>query len=196
MSRSGATPTTGSCSGIFAIQQDIAEAVATNVVPKIVARSPAEPEALPNLEAYQHYLAGRQIFDKRMPRYAELAEEQFKKAVAIDPQYAEALAELAIVWAFHTSTAQKAEEAIDRALSLKPGLARAHVAKGLMLLEARRPPDLPGAEAAYRQALTLDPNMVDASNWLAASWRTKDGMPSACRSWNAQPASTRSRPRS
>ena len=38
---------------------------------------------------------------------AELAEEQFKKAVAIDPQYAEALAELAIVWAFHTSTAQK-----------------------------------------------------------------------------------------
>jgi tetratricopeptide (TPR) repeat protein len=31
----------------------------------------------------------------------------------------------------------------------------------------RRPPDLPGAEAAYRQALTLDPNMVDASNWLA-----------------------------
>ena len=153
--------------GIFAIQQDIAEAVATNVVPKIVARSPAEPETLPNLEAYQHYLAGRQIFDKRMPRYAELAEEQFKKAVAIDPNYAEALAELAIVWTFHTSTAQKAEEAIDRALSLKPGLARAHVAKGLMLLEARRPPDVPGAEAAYRQALTLDPNMVDASNWLA-----------------------------
>ena len=153
--------------GIFAIQQDIAEAVATNVVPKIVARLPAEPEVLPNLEAYQHYLAGRQIFDKRMPRYAELAEEQFKMAVAIDPQYAEALVELAIVLAFHTSTAQEAEEAVDRALSLKPGLARAHVAKGV-LLEARRPPDLPGAEAAYRQALTLDPNMVDASNWLAA----------------------------
>jgi adenylate cyclase len=154
--------------GIFAIQQDIAEAVATNVVPKIVARSPAEPEALPNLEAYQHYLVGRQIFDKRMPRYAELAEEQFEKAVAIDSHYAEALAELAILWTFHTGTAQKAEEAIDLALALKPGLARAHVAKGLMLLEARRPPDLPGAEAAFRQALTLDPNMVDASTWLAS----------------------------
>ena len=72
--------------GIFAIQQEIAEAVATNVVPKIVARSPAEPETLPNLEAYQHYWRGVEIFDKRMPRYAELAEEQFKKAVAIDPQ--------------------------------------------------------------------------------------------------------------
>ena len=153
--------------GIFAIQQDIAEAVATNVVPKIVARSPPGPEALPNLEAYQHYLAGRQIFDKRMPRYGELAEEQFKKAVAIDPQYAEALAELAIVWAFHSSKGQEAEEAIERALSLQPGLARAHAAKGL-LLAVRKPPDLPRAEAAYREALTLDPNMVDASNWLAS----------------------------
>jgi len=103
-----------------------------------------------------------------MPRYAELAEEQFEKAVAIDSHYAEALAELAILWTFHTGTAQKAEEAVDLALALKPGLARAHVAKGLMLLEARRPPDLPGAEAAFRQALTLDPNMVDASTWLAS----------------------------
>ena len=55
--------------GIFAIQREIAEAVATNVVPKIVARSPVEPEPQPNLEAYQYYLAGRGIFDRRLPRY-------------------------------------------------------------------------------------------------------------------------------
>ena len=153
--------------GIFAIQQDIAEAVATNVVPKIVARSPAEPEALPNLEAYQHYLAGRQIFDKRMPRYGELAEEQFKKAVAIDPQYAEALAELAIVWAFHHQYSAKSRgshrpSALPEARSRTGACGEGPAARGAA------PTGPPGAEAAYRQALTLDPNMVDASNWLAA----------------------------
>ena len=155
--------------GIFAIQQEIAEAVATNVVPKIVARSPNEPGASPNLDAYQHYLTGREIYDKRQPRYWDLAEEQFRKASALDPQYAEPVGELAVLWAWDASTPEKAEraqKAIERALSLKPDLARAYVAQAV-LLEKRRPPDYEAIEAAYRKALTLDPKMVDASNWLA-----------------------------
>lgn len=155
--------------GIFAIQQEIAEAVATNVVPKIVARSPVESEKLPNVEAYQHYLAGRQIFDNRQPRFWEHAERQFLKAVAIDPQYAEPLAELAILKAADPRTAEqveRAQQAVDRALSLKPNLPRAIAAQGLVLA-AQHPPDLRRSEAAFRKALTLDPNMVDASNWLA-----------------------------
>jgi TolB-like protein/DNA-binding winged helix-turn-helix (wHTH) protein/Flp pilus assembly protein TadD len=159
--------------GIFTIQREIAEAVATNVVPRIVARSSFKPDPQPNLEAYQHYLAGRGIFDRREPRYWQHAEEQFKKAVAIDPDYAEALAELAILWAFRSATAQPAEKAIERALSLKPDLARAYAAHGL-LLERQSRPDYARSEAAFRKALTLDPNMVDASTWLAAAV-TKQG---------------------
>jgi TolB-like protein/DNA-binding winged helix-turn-helix (wHTH) protein/Tfp pilus assembly protein PilF len=152
--------------GIFAIQREIAEAVATNVVPKIVAQSPFKPGPRPNLEAYQHYLTGRGIFDRREPRYWQHAEEQFRKAVTIDPNYAEAHAELAILWAFDPGTARQAEKAIERALSLKPDLARAYAARGL-LLERQHRPDYARSEAAFRKALTLDPNMVDASTWLA-----------------------------
>jgi TolB-like protein/DNA-binding winged helix-turn-helix (wHTH) protein/Tfp pilus assembly protein PilF len=159
--------------GIFAIQREIADAVATNVVPKIVARSSVEPEQQPNLEAYQHYLAGRGIFDRRQPLYGQRAEEQFRKAVAIDPNYAEALAELAILWAFDPGTAQQAEKAIERALSLKPDLARAYAAQGL-LLARRHQPDYARSEASFRQALKLDPNMVDASTWLSTVLTTQE----------------------
>jgi adenylate cyclase len=162
--------------GIFAIQQEIAEAVAINVVPRIAARSRAQYEAPPNLDAYQHYLAGRAIMATRPPRFWELAEEQFKQAVGIDPQYAEPQTELAILWALSvgwygdldkaTKQAERAQEAIDRALSLKPDFARVYVAQGVLLFN-RHPPDYPLAEAALRKALTLNPNMVDASNWLA-----------------------------
>jgi TolB-like protein/DNA-binding winged helix-turn-helix (wHTH) protein/Flp pilus assembly protein TadD len=158
--------------GVFAIQREIAEAVATNVVPKIMARSSVEPEPQPNLEAYQHYLAGRAIFDRRQPRYEQHAEEQFRRAVAIDPDYAEALAELAILWAFDPGTAQQAEQAIERALSLEPDLARAYAAQGV-LLARRQQPDYARSEASFRQALKLDPNMVDASTWLSTVLTTQ-----------------------
>ena len=123
------------------------------------------------------------------------AEEQFRKAVAIDPNYAEALAELAILWGSDPGTAQQAEKAIERALSLKPDLARAYAAQG-RLLEGRHPPDYARSEAAFRKALTLDPNMVDASNWLATILETQGRYAEALRRWKVLPGSTRSRRRS
>ena len=60
----------------------------------------------------------------------------------------------------------RAQQEIDTALSLQPGLARAHAAQGFLLQE-RRSADKLASEAALRQALALDPNMVDARNWLA-----------------------------
>ena len=164
--------------GIFAIQQEIADAVVSHVVPKVVRSPLIRSEAEPNLGAYQHYLVGREILRKRPPSFWELAEKHLRQATAIDPQYAEAHAELAIVWALTAGwlrdpdkmvqQAERAQEAIERALALKPDLARAYAAQGLLLLQ-RYPPDYPRSERALRKALTLDPNMVDASNWLAIS---------------------------
>jgi TolB-like protein/DNA-binding winged helix-turn-helix (wHTH) protein/Tfp pilus assembly protein PilF len=175
--------------GIFAIQQEIADAVATHVVPKLVRSPRIRSEAEPNLDAYQHYLVGREILYKRQPHFWELAEKHLRQATAIDPQYAEAHAELGILWALTAGwqtdphrmgqLAERAQEAIDRALALKPELARAFAAQGL-LLQQRYPPDYPGSEKALRKALTLDPNMVDVSNWLAsvlaAQWQRTEGL--------------------
>ncbi|MGH8496105.1 MAG: winged helix-turn-helix domain-containing protein [Gammaproteobacteria bacterium] len=162
---------------VFAVQDEIAARLAESFALSLDggARNPVS-DAPPNPEAYQRYMIGREIMFKRDPDFPRLAAGQFEQAIAIDPQYAEAHAELALVTALTTGwernlalrqqQAERAQEAIDNALALKPNLARAYVAQGL-LQHQRYPPDNPGAEAALRKALALEPNMVDASSWLA-----------------------------
>lgn len=164
---------------IFAVQDEIALKLAESFELSLDAGARDRLSATPpDLEAYQHYLIGREILHKREHDFPELAIEQFSRAIAIDPRYAEAHAELAVMSALRAGwdsdlddrqqQADRAQEAIDTALALKPGLARAYVAQGLLLAN-RDPPDYPHAEAMLRKALVLEPNMVDASNWLATT---------------------------
>ena len=97
----------------------------------------------------------------------ERAREELQRAVALDPEFAEAHAELAITQAFEETPEAmgRARASVDRALQLKPKLVRARAAEGLLLTKAR-PPDLAGAERVLREVLDQDPNMSDALNWL------------------------------
>lgn len=158
---------------IFAVQDEIALKLAESFELSLDAGARNRlSDAPPALEAYQHYLIGREIMYQREPDFPKLATEQFERAIAIDSQYADAHAELGIVLAFMTGLRPiwptATQEAIDSALALKPDLARAFVAQGL-LQQQRHPPDYPGSEAMLRKALTLEPNMVDASSWLAVA---------------------------
>jgi TolB-like protein/Flp pilus assembly protein TadD len=150
---------------IFAIQAEIADIVATTVVPQIV---PDHAETYePDLAAYQHYLIGREYVHERM---VPQAREELAKAVELDPDFAEAQAEYAVSMIMWRSPEDEelsiAEQAIDRALALAPGLPRALAARGLLLL-TRSDPE--GAEPVLRQVLAEDPNMADAINWLSTA---------------------------
>ncbi|MEX2496541.1 MAG: winged helix-turn-helix domain-containing protein [Woeseia sp.] len=161
--------------GIFAIQDEIAASVATSILPQ-VAEIPKEP-VNPHAGAYERYLIGREILHKRLQNADVLAPQELERAVEIDPSFAEARAELAIALVVAARAGKggdaldRAQQEIDTALSLKPGLARAHAAQGFLLLARHvvqmQPLDGPRIEAALRTALALDPNMVDARNWLA-----------------------------
>lgn len=151
---------------IFDIQDDIADLVATEVTPQIVASY--EGSYKPALDAYEHYLAGRDFLYRR-DRLS--AEKEFRMAIALDPDYAQAHAEYAISLLFgypEEQQLQKADAAIATALSLVPELPRALAARGLFF-SAQSPPDPAASEAALREALTRNPNMVDAMNWLAGT---------------------------
>jgi TolB-like protein/Flp pilus assembly protein TadD len=151
---------------VFGIQDEIADLVAAEVAPQIVAR-PNESYR-PSLDAYRHFLAGRDLIYRR-DQWA--AQRELAMAVELDPRYAEARAEYAIslVLGFPEDVQlQKAETAIDLALDVAPDLPRAHAARGLFL-QSKRAPDLPASEAALREALRGDPNMVDAMNWLGVA---------------------------
>jgi TolB-like protein len=159
---------------VFAIQAEIAEAVATSIVPHV---SPPPAEAtLPEIDAYQHYLVGRELVQKRTTLGYERPMEEFDRAIAIDPDFAEAYAERAIarlIGGFLTDNPsvllEHAERDINAALSLKPELARAHAARALLLGARNESPE--ERERILRRVLALDPNMVDARNWLSGALR-------------------------
>ncbi len=149
---------------IFAIQDEIASLVATEVAPQVVANFGGGYK--PSLDAYKHFVAGRDLLYRRD---TVAAREELALAIKLDPDYAEAHAEYAIsllIGKVDQQDLQKADAAVITALDLAPDLPRALAARGLFL-NSRRAPDLDASEAALREALSGDPNMVDAMNWLA-----------------------------
>ena len=105
------------------------------------------------------------------------AGELLDRALAIDPNYAPALAQRALVWTLLSDgpgaygdipEAVAVEEglaSVTRALEIDPRLAEAHAILGLIV------GDLPGRHdegaASLRRALELNPNMDDGKDWLA-----------------------------
>jgi TolB-like protein/Tfp pilus assembly protein PilF len=156
---------------IFSLQDEIAEAVATSIVPQIV--PPEAAQRLPDLDAYNAYLVGREIVARRASGWMARALVNFDRAIELDPQFAELYAERAIALVVSaqwvpdaTAEFERAQRDIDTALALKPGLARAYAAQAL-LLRGQRPGSDAEQEALLRRALAADPNHVDAMNWLA-----------------------------
>jgi TolB-like protein/Tfp pilus assembly protein PilF len=148
---------------VFAIQTEIADFVATTVVPKIVPQHDAVYQ--PDIVAYQHYLAGRELLHRRN---VATARAELAKAVELDPGYAEAWAEYAIslaIWENDPDRLEVAWDTAEKALALKPGLPRARAAHGLIL--AYDESAAKEAETILRGVLADEPHMVDASNWLA-----------------------------
>lgn len=105
-----------------------------------------------------------------------IAHRQLKQAVEMDPNFAPAWASLAVAERLFAPTTREdvykikdpklhgqAEAFARRAITLAPNLASGHAALGLSLgLQG------PIAEAALRRAVDLDPNDVEALNWLAS----------------------------
>jgi tetratricopeptide (TPR) repeat protein len=115
--------------------------------------------------AYDYFLRGRAAFHLRTPAGMRVAVTAFERATELDPEYALAWASLGMAHAGRTINSdadprvaiQMARGAAGRAVALDPELAEAQQAHGQVrwLLEW----DWVGAEAAFRQATSLDPSV-------------------------------------
>lgn len=149
---------------IFAIQEEIAGAVAralslTLGVPALSERPPTN-----SLQAYELYLQGR-LF---LARPGEAAIRQsialFEQANALDPKFARAHSARAAAWAAlptfvrrsEREALQAAERAALQALALDPSIAEAEAV--LAGSRAYLHHDLVGGEQHFRRAITLEPN--------------------------------------
>jgi adenylate cyclase len=158
---------------VFAIQREIAEHVARALKLSLAgAAIRGEKYAPRNMEAYEAYLRGRQLVGQYSQRLLLEAPAMFRRAIALDPGYAQAHAGLADAlalmaqWRF-APAAQVLPEgtaAASRALDLAPDLAEAHVAQGHLRSLGGDPE---GARRSFERALELNPSLFEAWHYYA-----------------------------
>jgi serine/threonine-protein kinase len=162
---------------VFAIQEEIAEAITRNLkcslledCPRAVRRKPAI-----RIDAYNSYLAGRYHLNQRGKAAVQKALECFQAAVKADPDYAQGWSGLAEAWVLVAAGAfldqdpgvalGEADKAARRAIELDSSSAEAHVS--LALVKMRRDWDWEGAEAEFERAIAINENYAPAHHQFA-----------------------------
>jgi len=159
---------------VFAIQDEIATTIADRLKVTLAGTSDESlvKPATENMEAYQLYLKGRYMWNKRTKDGLEQAVEFFNQAIERDAGYALAYSGLAdaylVIGAYghmpRPEARRKAQEAAEKAIELDETLAEAHTSRGQVLRLER---DWPGEEQEYRRAIALNPNYATAHHWYA-----------------------------
>src|SRR5205809_4691454 len=163
------------------VSQEIAEALQANL-------SPSESHVLtavrtPDTEAYDLFLRGEYEFRQAGSSFAadayDRAEAFYRQALARDPNFAEAAAELARSrlsrhWNVSPLAPAELEEVkslIDRALALAPNSPEAHFSLGLFFYWGHRQYEM--ALTEFNRTLELQPNNADARAYCAWVYRRR-----------------------
>ncbi len=162
---------------IFAVQDEISAAIVEALKEHLGLQVEASPRviAAANIEAHDTYLRGRYLVVQRTRATIEGAVGEFEKAIALDPDYALAHAELAIATLLLirrsygdltvTEAIARAAPHAEQAMALDPTLAEAHAATGFLL---RQQWNLEEALTHYRQAIQINPNYSIVYTWMGS----------------------------
>jgi adenylate cyclase len=155
----------------------VKQAIAREVTQKLKVRLTGEEERrlvkrdTRNAEAYQSYLRGRYLWNKRTSDGLKQATEEFQQSIERDPNFALGYAGLADTYLLlqqyvgvpSSEAMPKARAAVDRALQIDDSLAEAHAS---LALANQFDWHWAQAEQAYRRAISLDPNYPTAHHWF------------------------------
>jgi serine/threonine-protein kinase len=151
---------------VFAIQDEIAQAVVDQLRHKMAAQQPetVARKQTANVDAYECYLQGRYFLNQRVEPALRKSLECLRYATQKDPQYALAFAGLAEAYILlaagsyldepQEETLGKARDAAVRALELDDDCAEAHVSMALVRFRADW--DFEGAEREFLRALEIN----------------------------------------
>jgi len=162
---------------IFAIQDEIAANVVDALRVTLLGEETTVSHGTDNLEAYNLFLQASYFWDQTTAESFGKAEEALRQAIALDPEYAQAYAKLAIVYQQNISgfvgdgvedfiaEFKIVHEYADKALELEPSLADALIAKGIAISAGDW--DYASANQYFSRALESMPNHIDALSWTA-----------------------------
>ena len=167
---------------IFAVQDDIAQAVVKELRTALLTEKAAEAQTpaaatevraattgrSDNPEAFQLYLQAKFHGERYTQADTDGAVELYKRAIALDPRFALAWAELSRVYQTQAGYGfapideghERGREAAQRALALAPELAEGHIALGLV--QQLHDWNWPAADASFRRAMELAPGDAHA----------------------------------
>jgi DNA-binding winged helix-turn-helix (wHTH) protein/tetratricopeptide (TPR) repeat protein len=149
--------------------EDLARAIAARLRPTLQLQSPAPAVGA---TAYRHYLQGRYYWSQRSSIGLTAARESFDAALALEPDYPDALVGAAETWLLMplygamapTEAIPTARALATRALRLDPSNARVRAVLGAIAMQFDW--DWARAEALLREAVTRNPNDATAQQWL------------------------------
>ena len=159
-------------SDIFAIQEEIAQSITTAMRGVLGVRIVKVDRPTGDLEAYQAFLLGRQLFYQRGPALDD-AIAALQSAVERDPAFVEAWAFLAaaasVTWGYDTAISDEnaiviAEEASQRALELDPNMGLAIAVQAKLFENVYR--DLNKALDLFHRAINIDPGNSTIRVWV------------------------------
>jgi len=171
---------------IFEIQDEISKAIVDALKVKLLPaeRKAIESRSTSNVDAYNLYLIARQQWVSGNfgdVRRDETIVRICKQAVALDPDYAQAWALMALAQAqlrYWHARDENALPAVERALSINPNLAEARCVKAQILDEEGRQDE---AQAEIDAALRLDPESWevnrDAARLMFRRGRIREAIP-------------------
>ncbi|NCF74689.1 MAG: adenylyl cyclase [Gammaproteobacteria bacterium] len=165
---------------VFAVQDEISASISNALRTELIGTQ-TNQVAETSIEAYDLYLVARQkIYTRNKDEMTE-ASRLLDEAIAIDSEYAPALAQKALVLQLLSDNVGSygdipiaesyalSRPLIDKALSLDPNLAEAHAVLGL-IMDADPDASVPMQIASLEHALELNPNMDNARNWLSTAY--------------------------
>lgn len=164
---------------IFTVQDEIAAEIGVALQAAIMGGTPVEQATPTNVDAYDRYLKARQWIHTRDPVLMGQASTLLDEALRIDPDYAPALTQKALVLLLLSNSPgsygdipsdaalRMSKPLLDRALTVDPELADAWAVLGLWQsnVSASSSPD---AIVSLKKALSINPSMTNAKNWLAS----------------------------
>jgi TolB-like protein/predicted Zn-dependent protease len=165
---------------VLRVEREVAEEIADALQAKL---SPSESHVLASVrthdpEAYDLFLRGEYEFHQAesslAPDAYDRADAFYRQALARDPKFADAAAELArsrlsrhwFVSPLAPAELEEVKSLIDRALALAPNSPEAHFALGLFFYWGHRQYEM--ALAEFNRTLELQPNNADA--WAYCAW--------------------------
>ena len=157
---------------IFAVQDEIAQAVVSALKVKLVAGAQvASSRGTTNIEAYNQYLLGRQLYRRGNLEGFRHAVEAYRKAISLDPNYAAAYAGLALVeawvagYAGDTVGMERAGNDVNKAIALAPDDAIGYAVRSVIRSWLW---EWAGAQVDIEKALSLDPRSSEVQTSYAS----------------------------